>query len=279
MCSRSASTGPSKRTMSSTRAPRSSATSRADSPDRMCAWISRGLGRGVCTSDSRSRRVLRSSPRRTSSTSRANLSPDSVARMSLSSSVPMTLSCSMRTLPASRAGSWLRFPGGLTASEPACAPHRVIAHHDDREYPARAASFTRTHGQDGAGSHLRKGEWSCKLSPPARASATANTRKLRSSRMATDYDAPRKTEDDSESIEALKERVPDKLSGSVDVEDADNPSRFELPRADLSDLELDVVVFPAQEDEFTCSNCFLVKHRSQLDHETADGPICTECAA
>ena len=60
--------------------------------------------------------------------------------------------------------------------------------------------------------------------------------------MATDYDAPRKTEDDSESIEALKERVPDKLSGAVDVEDADNPSGFELPGADLSDLELDVVV-------------------------------------
>ena len=62
--------------------------------------------------------------------------------------------------------------------------------------------------------------------------------------MATDYDAPRKTEDDSESIEALKERVPDKLSGSVDVEDSDNPSGFELPGADLSDLELDVVVVP-----------------------------------
>jgi Domain of unknown function (DUF4193) len=97
--------------------------------------------------------------------------------------------------------------------------------------------------------------------------------------MATDYDAPRKTEDDSESIEALKERVPDKLSGSVDVEDADNPSGFELPGADLSDLELDVVVLPAQEDEFTCVNCFLVKHRSQLDHEGAGGPICSECAA
>ena len=96
--------------------------------------------------------------------------------------------------------------------------------------------------------------------------------------MATDYDAPRKTEDDSESIEALKERVPDKLSGSVDVEDADNPSGFELPGADLSDLELDVVVLPAQEDEFTCVNCFLVKHRSQLDHEDAAGPICAECA-
>ena len=42
--------------------------------------------------------------------------------------------------------------------------------------------------------------------------------------MATDYDAPRKNDnDDTESIEALKERVPDKLSGAVDAEDADNP--------------------------------------------------------
>ena len=97
--------------------------------------------------------------------------------------------------------------------------------------------------------------------------------------MATDYDAPRKTEDDSESIEALKERVPDKLSGAVDAEDADNPSGFELPGADLSDLELDVVVLPPQEDEFTCVSCFLVKHRSQLDHDSADGLICRECSA
>jgi hypothetical protein len=26
-------------------------------------------------------------------------------------------------------------------------------------------------------------------------------------------------------------------------------------------------------------NCFLVKHRSQIDHETKLGPICMECAA
>lgn len=97
--------------------------------------------------------------------------------------------------------------------------------------------------------------------------------------MATDYDAPRKTEDDSESIEALKERVPDKMSGSVDVEDADNPSGFELPGADLSDIDLDVVVLPAQEDEFTCVSCFLVKHRSQVDHEESAGFICVECSA
>lgn len=97
--------------------------------------------------------------------------------------------------------------------------------------------------------------------------------------MATDYDAPRKSEDDSESIEALKERVPSNQSGAGDVEDSDNPSGFELPGADLSDVELDVVVLPAQQDEFTCMNCFLVKHRSQLDHEGSAGPICKECAA
>ncbi|MFC4223680.1 DUF4193 domain-containing protein [Lysinibacter cavernae] len=95
--------------------------------------------------------------------------------------------------------------------------------------------------------------------------------------MATDYDAPRKSDDDSESIEALKERVPDKLSGAVDSEDADNPG-FELAGADLSDMDLDVVVLPPQDDEFTCVNCFLVRHRSQMDHETKLGPVCRECS-
>ena len=97
--------------------------------------------------------------------------------------------------------------------------------------------------------------------------------------MATDYDAPRKTDDDTESIEALKERVPDKMSGSVDADDADNPGSFELEGGDLSDLDLDVVVLPPQADEFTCVNCFLVKHRSQIDHQSKLGPICLECAA
>ncbi len=97
--------------------------------------------------------------------------------------------------------------------------------------------------------------------------------------MATDYDAPRKNEDENnESIEALKERGPDKSVGSNESEDTDNPSGFELPGADLSDLSLDVVVLPPQQDEFTCMSCFLVKHRSQL--APGDGEqICLECAA
>ncbi|WAB81148.1 DUF4193 domain-containing protein [Microcella daejeonensis] len=96
--------------------------------------------------------------------------------------------------------------------------------------------------------------------------------------MATDYDAPRKTDEDTDSIQALQERVPDKMSGVVDAEDADNPG-FELGGADLADLDLDVVVLPPQADEFTCVSCFLVKHRSQLDHEEKLGAVCRECAA
>ncbi len=96
--------------------------------------------------------------------------------------------------------------------------------------------------------------------------------------MATDYDAPRKNEDEnSESIEALKERGSDKSMGSNESEDTDNPSGFELPGADLSDLSLDVVVLPPQQDEFTCMSCFLVKHRSQLSSDDGE-QICIECA-
>lgn len=95
--------------------------------------------------------------------------------------------------------------------------------------------------------------------------------------MATDYDAPRKSEEDAESIEALKERVPSKGASAIDSEDSDNPG-FELAGADLSDLELDVVVLPQQEDEFTCVQCFLVRHRSQMAYESDLGPICAECA-
>lgn len=96
--------------------------------------------------------------------------------------------------------------------------------------------------------------------------------------MATDYDAPRKSaEDETDSIEALKERVPDKGSSSIDAEDSDNPG-FELAGADLSNVELDVVVLPQQDDEFTCVNCFLVRHRSQFDHQNDLGPICRECS-
>jgi hypothetical protein len=92
--------------------------------------------------------------------------------------------------------------------------------------------------------------------------------------MATDYDAPRKADDDTESIEAIKERVPAKSAAS-DTEDTDSGDSFSIP--DVVSEDLEVVVLPPQEDEFTCSSCFIVKHRSLVSRKTKHGPVCTEC--
>ena len=98
--------------------------------------------------------------------------------------------------------------------------------------------------------------------------------------MATDYDAPRKNDDDIEadSIEELKNRRGDTNSGKVDVDETEQAEGFELPGADLSSEELSVRVLPTQTDEFTCSSCFLVHHRSQLAGERGGLPICKDCA-
>ena len=97
--------------------------------------------------------------------------------------------------------------------------------------------------------------------------------------MATDYDAPRKTDEENEdSIEELKSRRNDKNSGKVDEDEVEAAESFELPGADLSHEELTVRVLPRQADEFTCASCFLVKHRSQIAKEK-DGKIyCVDCA-
>ena len=57
---------------------------------------------------------------------------------------------------------------------------------------------------------------------------------------------------------------------------AENPL---LERADLSGEELSVRVLPRQADEFTCSRCFLVHHRSQLASNQGGQMVCRECAA
>ena len=99
--------------------------------------------------------------------------------------------------------------------------------------------------------------------------------------MATDYDAPRKTDEEmsEDSIEELKSRRVDKSSSSVDVDEAEQAESFELPGADLSGEEYSVRVVPKQADEFTCSRCFLVHHRSQLAKEVGGLPVCKECAS
>jgi hypothetical protein len=98
--------------------------------------------------------------------------------------------------------------------------------------------------------------------------------------MATDYDSPRVDEDLGEdSLEELKARRAEAQSGSVDVDEEDLAESLELPGADLSGEELTVRVLPRQADEFTCSRCFLVHHRSQLASESKGQMVCRECAA
>ncbi|MBT8224826.1 MAG: DUF4193 domain-containing protein [Dactylosporangium sp.] len=98
--------------------------------------------------------------------------------------------------------------------------------------------------------------------------------------MATDYDAPRRDEVDlgEDSLEELKSRRVDAQSAIVDVDEADVAESFELPGADLADEELTVRVLPMQSDEFRCTRCFLVHHRSQLAIERRGELICRECA-
>jgi len=106
-------------------------------------------------------------------------------------------------------------------------------------------------------------------------------RLMRRSDVATDYDTPRKTDDElaEDSLEELKARRAEAQSGQVDVDETELAENLELPGADLSGEELAVRVIPRQADEFTCSRCFLLHHRSQLASGDGATAVCRECAA
>ncbi len=97
--------------------------------------------------------------------------------------------------------------------------------------------------------------------------------------MATDYDAPRKTDEElnEESLEELKAQSSKTTSG-VDMDEADLNESLELPGADLSTESITVMVIPKRADEFTCGSCFLVNHISQKAKEKNGKPICKDCA-
>lgn len=98
--------------------------------------------------------------------------------------------------------------------------------------------------------------------------------------MATDYDSPRKTDEElhEESLEELKARRADAKSGQVDVDEEEEAQNIELPGADLSGEELAVRVVPKQDNEFTCSKCFLIHHSSQLARGQGSSAVCRDCA-
>ena len=96
--------------------------------------------------------------------------------------------------------------------------------------------------------------------------------------MATDYDAPRKTDEEmSEDLEELQGRVQDR-HGGVDEDETDVAESLELPGADLSNATLTVQVVPKRGRV----HLFLmlpVHHRSQLASEKNGVYICTGAPA
>ena len=98
----------------------------------------------------------------------------------------------------------------------------------------------------------------------------------------TDYDAPRRStlEDvDPESLDALTAAATTAArSPDVDLEEDDTAEGIDLPGADLSGEVLTMPVIPRQADEFTCTSCFLVQHRSRIAAHSASRPVCLDCA-
>jgi hypothetical protein len=98
-------------------------------------------------------------------------------------------------------------------------------------------------------------------------------------KMTVDYDAPRRAPVEADdSMEDLAGRRNDSTAAIADIDEPDVVEPWELPGADLSDEELIVRVIPKQRDEFTCSSCFLVHHRSRLARGRNGDSICTDCA-
>jgi len=98
----------------------------------------------------------------------------------------------------------------------------------------------------------------------------------------TDYDAPRRSaldeEAETESLDALATAAKTAAqSPDVDLEESDTAEGIDLPGADLSGEVLTMPVVPQQADEFTCTSCFLVHHRSRIAAHTAGRLVCIDC--
>jgi hypothetical protein len=98
----------------------------------------------------------------------------------------------------------------------------------------------------------------------------------------SDYDTRRVSDAEARDASALRELAPVLPAASTAAADDDplDPNDavfFELPGADLSGEELSVTVIPQRRDEFTCSSCFLVQHRSRLRRSSSGLPICADC--
>lgn len=68
-----------------------------------------------------------------------------------------------------------------------------------------------------------------------------------------------------------------RASALVDPAETGLAEQYELPGAELSPEEAAIEILAEQTDEFTCSSCFLVRHRSQLAREKNGTKYCRDC--
>lgn len=84
----------------------------------------------------------------------------------------------------------------------------------------------------------------------------------------------RDEEEESVGETSLEELLARRSEDKVEEEDE---SVLDLARGDERSETLAIKVLPQQSNEFTCRNCFLVKHKSQLADKKK--MICRDCAS
>lgn len=99
--------------------------------------------------------------------------------------------------------------------------------------------------------------------------------------MAQDYDEVRpdvaeRSEETLKNVQALD--APNAQTVVEELDEADPVDGQELPGAIIDD-ELVVRVRPQSQNEFTCGECFLVRHHSMLAGEEDGVLICRDCAS
>lgn len=107
--------------------------------------------------------------------------------------------------------------------------------------------------------------------------STLSRRRLKLA-MVQDDDVTKEKDEDREAVEKLSGSTNKNAAIDIDEDDIAIAEEYELPGAELTDEEVAVDIISLQKDEFICSKCFLVKHRSQLDHLENGLPVCKECA-
>lgn len=85
--------------------------------------------------------------------------------------------------------------------------------------------------------------------------------------------------DDEDSLEELQSKAATSDSLRLDAEDFEDAYDLDLPGAEeVLGHEPEARIILPQKDEFVCSSCYLVHHRSQLRSPADAPPVCSECA-